>query len=480
MRTYLLTWNPTRWAWENLAEDLQLSQSGQAVCTRWSCGNRKNIAVGDRVFLLKQGPNEPRGIIASGKAASDVWQDQHFADPNSESNYIEVQLDVLLDPERDPLPRTLLDQDPFPAVNWNTQVGGIEIDAPIGAALEQRWSQHLQQLGIEPVRLLRPSRKRRYWWVSQNKTGPQEIAGGYMWSPKKDSSGGRNFSYEFMRECAPGDIVFSFVDAAISTVGVVAGHCFESGKPDDFGAAGDVWQDDGWCVPVRFQRTTQSMRPADNMATLGPLLPKKYSPIQPSGRGNQSYLFPVPEALASAILSLVLETPENISAGLQMGDGSHIAQENRERRERHELQKIVQDASISETERTSLTKSRNGQQLFRERVSNQEPCCRVTGITNKDYRIASHIKPWSHSNNRERLDGNNGLLLAPHIDHLFDNGLISFDASGTLLVSPAADIESLRLMGVPVDETFNAGSFNEQQQAYLKYHRHEVFKSSLR
>jgi hypothetical protein len=70
-------------------------------------------------------------------------------------------------------------------------------------------------------------------------------------------------------------------------------------------------------------------------------------------------------------------------------------------------------------------------------------------------------------------------LLAPHIDHLFDNGFISFDGDGTLLISPAADSAALKQMGVPVDVVFNAGLFNEKQKAYLAFHRSEVFRKAM-
>ena len=89
-----------------------------------------------------------------------------------------------------------------------------------------------------------------YWWVSQNKTGKQEVTGGYMWSPKRDKAGARNPYYETMRECAPGDIVFSFVHTRISTMGIVTSFCEDSPKPDDFGPTGDQWDTEGWKVAV--------------------------------------------------------------------------------------------------------------------------------------------------------------------------------------------------------------------------------------
>jgi hypothetical protein len=65
---------------------------------------------------------------------------------------------------------------------------------------------------------------------------------------------------------------------------------------------------------------------------------------------------------------------------------------------------------------------------------------------------ASHCKPWRDSDDSERLDGENGLLLTPSIDHLFDRGFISFENNGRLLVSPVAHQPSLEKMGVPVAE----------------------------
>jgi putative restriction endonuclease len=80
---------------------------------------------------------------------------------------------------------------------------------------------------------------------------------------------------------------------------------------------------------------------------------------------------------------------------------------------------------------------------------------------------------------RERLDGSNGLLLAPHIDHLFDKGFISFADDGLLLISPVGDHVALRQMGVPVDEPFQTGGFTAAQQVYLMHHRAECFKKSM-
>jgi predicted restriction endonuclease len=89
--------------------------------------------------------------------------------------------------------------------------------------------------------------------------------------------------------------------------------------------------------------------------------------------------------------------------------------------------------------------------------------------------IASHIKPWRSSTDQERLDGENGLLLTPNVDSLFDRGFISFDDDGTLLVSPVMDEQVLHQLGVSVDQTINVGGFAHGQKGYLAYHRREVY-----
>ena len=91
---------------------------------------------------------------------------------------------------------------------------------------------------------------------------------------------------------------------------------------------------------------------------------------------------------------------------------------------------------------------------------------------------ASHCKPWRDATNAERLDGQNGLMLTPSIDHLFARGFISFRKDGRLLVSPVAHKPSLERMGVPTERTFEAGLFSSAQAGFLEYHRDEVFLNS--
>ncbi len=101
-----------------------------------------------------------------------------------------------------------------------------------------------------------------YWWVNQNHTSRQEIDGGYLWSAKRNADGKRNAFYESMREVAPGDLIFSYVDTRVAAVGIAKSYCYESPKPEEFGTTGMNWEHIGWRVRVRFTRLINRILPA--------------------------------------------------------------------------------------------------------------------------------------------------------------------------------------------------------------------------
>src|SRR5256886_5305684 len=82
------------------------------------------------------------------------------------------------------------------------------------------------------------------------------------------------------------------------------------------------------------------------------------------------------------------------------------------------------------------------------------------------------------SSNEERLDGENGLLLTPNADHLFDRGFIGFEDNGDVLVSPVAHAASLMKLGFEVTRSLNVGRFSEGQRRYLRFHRESVLLKS--
>lgn len=145
--------------------------------------------------------------------------------------------------------------------------------------------------------------------------------------------------------------------------------------------------------------------------------------------------------------------------------------------EKHVEGTIVTDATLGDTERRALILARRGQGKFRENVQIVERACRVTRVDKLEHLIASHARPWRDCETHEqRLDGENGLLLTPTIDHLFDKGFISFESNGDVLISPVADVASLQRMGIPTSGKTNVGNFSEGQRHYLAYHRENVLR----
>ena len=107
-----------------------------------------------------------------------------------------------------------------------------------------------------------------------------------------------------------------------------------------------------------------------------------------------------------------------------------------------------------------------------------EHACRITGVSREEHLRASHCKPWRDATNEERLDGENGLLLTPTIDHLFDRGFIAFEDNGKVIVSPVAHSESLRRMGINPRQPPTVGTFSTGQRRYLEFHRENVLLRS--
>lgn len=142
-------------------------------------------------------------------------------------------------------------------------------------------------------------------------------------------------------------------------------------------------------------------------------------------------------------------------------------------RDQAEIDAAIDDASATSTRRE--TEVRTKQRLFRERLIGVEKGCRLTGIEDLRFLRASHIKPWADSTHSERVDGENGLLLAPHADLLFDRGWISFSSSGRVLVSSALPTDVKNRLGLNLDASLRFGVFSPKQCSFLEFHRDVIF-----
>ena len=136
---------------------------------------------------------------------------------------------------------------------------------------------------------------------------------------------------------------------------------------------------------------------------------------------------------------------------------------------------IIGFDSMKETERTALIKSRVGQGIFRKQLLEKyNNSCIITGINETKLLIASHIKPWAVSTNEERLSSENGLLLSPTFDKLFDYGLITFANTGKIIVSSQLSKQVVDKLHISENDVFQLKS-SEELKKNLEYHRDVVF-----
>lgn len=290
-----------------------------------------------------------------------------------------------------------------------------------------------------------------YWWVSHNQMHRMELAGGYIWCPQTKKNGGTRETWTNVSRVRKGDIVFSYARKKIQAVGVAIEDAADASAPTGYSS----WNDQGWRVAIKWERLECPFSPKNHWDEIARLFPSLHSPMREDGGGNLTYLAALSDTLGLKLLEI---------AGLENEDA--IALVDRD---------IIEQSGLDRTEVERLYQARVGQGLYRRNVIEVEPRCRVTGVSKLDLLIASHIKPWRQSSNRERLDGNNGLMLSPHIDKLFDAGWISFSDSGDVLVATPEVGQILSVWGV--DPSLNIGSFNADQCKYLDYHRGKLFSA---
>ncbi|PPD55079.1 MAG: hypothetical protein CTY12_01865 [Methylotenera sp.] len=125
---------------------------------------------------------------------------------------------------------------------------------------------------------------------------------------------------------------------------------------------------------------------------------------------------------------------------------------------------------LPETTKQAVIDARLGQGKYRNQLIELWSGCSVTGLTNNRLLRASHIYPWKLSNNIERLDKFNGLLLTPNLDQSFDQGLISFDADGKIIIKATA-FNKDELSALNINKDMKLRLINEQHKHYLQKHR---------
>jgi 5-methylcytosine-specific restriction protein A len=147
MPAYLLTWNPKNWQWNDLPDIARQLSDGLPIEQRWSCGNSRSIAVGSRVFLLRQGV-EPKGIVASGWVTRSPFAAPHWdttrAEKGEQAFFIMFTADALLNPaESQPLDVRAYDSGALAEVQVDAPASGNSIPDHVALALSDAWAARL-------------------------------------------------------------------------------------------------------------------------------------------------------------------------------------------------------------------------------------------------------------------------------------------------------------------------------------------------
>jgi putative restriction endonuclease len=310
----------------------------------------------------------------------------------------------------------------------------------------------------------------RFWWANHSQTYKWEIEGSYLWFPKaKQKGAGRSETFRNMLRVVPGDVVFSFSEGRVGAVGVALSVARETSKPPelDWGTKHSD-ADSGWLLPVRFMALKNTLRPHEHEADLGPKMQKKSASNRASSVGNESVLLTaVPGPTVAKLQQLLNGEVESIVETITQAAGRSLLDDAAK-------ETLQQRADIGPAQKATLIKAWEGKGLYRENVEATEQVCRITGLVDRRHLRAIHIKPWCECDDREKLDGGNGLLLSPHLADLFDRGYISFSDEGELLASDELNPAVLRNWNIDLPR--NVGVFTAEQCAYLDFHRREVFQ----
>lgn len=139
-RAWLLTWNPDKWGWKTLKQDIISVSQGNYIETKYACSNRQP-KIGDRVYILKLGTKFPKGIFASGFISKEAYSDiAEHTNSDIKVNCVKIKLDKIIDYEKDKilLQKTLKNN--FPHQEWSPLSSGIEIKKEYIKELETMWA----------------------------------------------------------------------------------------------------------------------------------------------------------------------------------------------------------------------------------------------------------------------------------------------------------------------------------------------------
>ncbi|WP_167468522.1 HNH endonuclease [Cupriavidus plantarum] len=286
-----------------------------------------------------------------------------------------------------------------------------------------------------------------FYWVNVGATFPEVKAKSYLWAPTSDKT--RRASWDNVADVKKGDVIFCYHDKEITHIAVAKEDAFLADRPDV--KAFSKWAESGYQVNVELDKLDVPISRDDITSDFMSLFNERCVPslFKKNGEVNLIYMASLPA-----------------DAGTYLLERAH-------RIEKFEARLVDQQPSkrkLTDTEKEAIRKARVGQGRFRtDLIRKWNGKCSLTGLSNTGLLIASHIHAWTLSDNDERIDPDNGLLLAPHIDKLFDRGLISFADDGQMLISATLEPSDREVLSL--DKFSKLSGMTDKHRGYMARHR---------
>ena len=297
-----------------------------------------------------------------------------------------------------------------------------------------------------------------FFWANIRSSYQEVLNGHFLWAPAysidKNGVKSRNAGWEPVKKIKAGDIIFCRRGLEIIYIAEAISDAYEALTPKERKNHQEV---DGYRIEIQLAILNPPLPIDDFKSTVINDYNKHCVPLlfNKDHKLCQQYMISIPTKMGKLILDYFDSQELN-----ELWQDEDYSSSNKE--------KLLKGGT-----KNTIIKARIGQGKFRSKLLLIDPKCRVTEISDERLLIASHIKPWAESSNTERIDTNNGLLLAPHVDALFDKGLISFTDEGNMLVKDQSVKDVLTWWSI--DHKANFGEFSKGQRKYLQYHREQVY-----
>jgi len=293
-----------------------------------------------------------------------------------------------------------------------------------------------------------------FYWVNIGSTYRTVIDHRFLWAPINSiSPTGQEVTrvhWDNVSDVKTGDIIFCYYNQRISFLARATADSYQNLKPHD--RSFKDWERLGNQVDVEIIDLDRTILRDDISAEFMLRFNQRTTPslFKNNAEVNVIYMAHLPIDAGLFLLEAVGQSKLTEDSFIELGNQGK--------------------KKISPTTRDALVKARIGQGKFRaDLIDRWNGMCSLTSLRMVDILIASHIDAWALCDNAARLDPDNGLLLAPHIDKLFDFGMISFANDGQLLIKDSVNLEDRHILGF--DRFTRLRQLSSGNVTYLQKHR---------